>query len=483
VPFVVGCLLSTFFCVAAATKMFPLIDGDGTAYFPAAVEWSLNRPFTNPVWLPPLNDSIDGPGGRRYIYHGFLNQLVVGDLGRTLGGGPRGAVYGAYVVHWLVAIIGALAILSWSSLRGRAQAALAVIAPLSMLALSVAWHGRVEPFALLIVAGACLALRSIRGPGADAVAAFAAVLLVFTSPVCGALATCLTVAWIFRSEPAGGSRWRHVASATLGGGLALSVALWMYPYAIGDWVGGVIRHGRLNLGLPGGSGFFSTWLTRTELPLLLITIGILAVAAVSSTIAFIRSLEPAVRWYSALALVAFSVVLIRVAFVKTEASYNAVVWVPLMASVAFHVHRSDLAAWSLIGALALPVVGLSRSSVLVARQFTEDAVGFGDVQRRIRELAPFGCSVTSGLWLAVDHLEQVNIGQGRSNGARFLIQQETNTGRSSPLPIDGYRLVDNHFRPGWTLFGLPISRTAAGWEYAVYERQALVQSDASSARP
>src|SRR5262245_2906245 len=136
--------LATLFCIAAAVKTWPVIDGDGPAYFPAAVEWSAGRALTNPVWLPPLNDSLDGPGGRRYIYHGVLYQRLVGALARPFGGGPRAAVAAAYVLHWFAAIAGTLAILSWANVSRTARMSLAAVLPLSMLGLSVAWHGRVE---------------------------------------------------------------------------------------------------------------------------------------------------------------------------------------------------------------------------------------------------------------------------------------------------------------------------------------------------
>lgn len=110
---VLALALTAAFCAAASVKMWPLIDGDGPAYFPPVIEWSVGRPLTNPLWLAPLDDSIDGPGGRRYIYHGFLYALVVGGMARQLGGGARPSVAAAYVVHWLVACAGTLALLSW----------------------------------------------------------------------------------------------------------------------------------------------------------------------------------------------------------------------------------------------------------------------------------------------------------------------------------------------------------------------------------
>lgn len=86
-----GLLICILFSIGGARMTWPPLDGDAPAYFSPAVEFSLGRGLTNPTWLPPLNDSIDGPNGRRYIYHGFVYPLLIGWLGELAGAVPRRA--------------------------------------------------------------------------------------------------------------------------------------------------------------------------------------------------------------------------------------------------------------------------------------------------------------------------------------------------------------------------------------------------------
>lgn len=462
-------ILCGLFCVLASERTWPLIDGDGPAYFPPAVEWSLGRPLTNPVWLAPLDDSLDGPGGRRYIYHGFLYPVLIGSIARGFGGGARQTVAGAYIVHWLTAVVGAMAVLAWADVSGRLRLLLSFILPFSVLAMSVAWHGRVEPLALFIVSAVCLAWRWLPHMWAMSVAGAGTILLVFTSPVSGALAGSLLLAALVisnRDQTFG----RCVAAAAVGGTVAGLLAIWSYPYPIADWVGGVLRHSRINLGLALGQGFVATWIKRPELPLLGVSFAVLTVGAAAQLTTFGRDIHRpqwiAGAFFTCLLLAG----LFRFAFLKTEASYNAVVLMPLFACLALSRYRSAWTSHLLVFALMLPVVGLSRSSLILARQFRPNAVTFTDVRNKIRELAPFGCDITTGLWLAVDNVAAVGIRAADRPSSRFFVVQQTNTGRSTPTELFGYRLVDNQFGSPLTVLGLPLSRTSGGWEYAVYER-------------
>src|SRR5262245_6842327 len=457
--------LAALYCILAANRLWPLIDGDGTAYFPPVIEWSVYRPLTNPVWLPPLNDSIDGPDGRRFIYHGFLYALVVGHISRQLGGGPGPSVAAAYLIHWLVACSGTFAVLIWAQARGGARARLRMGLPPALLALSLAWHGRVEPLALLLVTVACWSWRVLRDPWREMCAGATASLVLATSPTSGVLAGCLVGAALAISRD-DLRLWRRLSCVIAGYSIGAAVAVALYPYPIRDWVGGLIRHGRIHLALPVGQGIVATWLARPELPLLIVSFGLIVIAAVS------RLCDPDQRPRNAalVLLLAFAIGVTRLAFWKTEASYNAVVWMPLLVCFAVSGHKR-WREWAVIGALLLPAMGFVRSSVMLARQFQPDSISFRDAQARIRELAPSGCAVTSGLWMAAFGSEAV-VTNSTDQPDRFFVQQQTFMGLRAPRERPGYRLIENRFGEGFTVLGLPLSRTPGGWNFAVYEAAA-----------
>jgi hypothetical protein len=465
--FLASACACALYCALAAAKTWPVIDGDGTAYFPAAVEWSEGRALTNPVWLPPLDDSIDGPGGRRFIYHGFLYAIVVGSIARTLGGGAEATVAAAYVLHWLAAVVAALAVLSWSRAPRALHAVLAAVLPIAMLACSIAWHGRVEPLALVLVGMAALAWRHLDALWREAVAGVASALLVFTTPACGAIGLLALVAALAAAGPPSELLRRGVAaSAGLCVGLLIAVAV--FPYPIADWIAGVMRHSRINLSLPIGQGFVPTWIASPQLPLLAISIAILLTMSAARVREALSTLPRERRLVLLGAAGLFVGGLIRLALVKTEASYNAVVYVPLLAALALAAATSRVRAAAAMAALLLPAAGVMRSAVILAGQFEAAAVPFETARHELRRLTGNGCVVTAGLWLASDDPASLRVANpNRPEGACF-VRQESMLGQSAPPAYDGYMLVDDRYRRGASAFGLPIARTTGGWEFAVY---------------
>jgi hypothetical protein len=464
-----SCLLAAAFCVAAAAAMWPSIDGDGPAYFPAAVEWGRHHALANPVWLPPLNDSIDGVGGRRYVYHGFVYQLVVGAAGRHLGASPQGTVYAAYLIHWLTAACSAAAVLVWSRLVGVWRVLSAAVLPLAMLALSVAWHGRMEPLAMLIVAIAVLCWFYLPSPWKEGSAGAALALLTFTSPACGVLGGLAVSAAMFANQDS--IRPRSLLALLIGGLVSTALILTWYPYPLRDWIGGVSRHARINLGLVAFQGFTPTWLTRPELPLLLVSFGGIAAGAATWLFDYARELRG--RWLIWATALLFAVGLWRLAFVKSEASYNAVVWLPALATLALADSRSRWLPRVAVIGLLLPIAGLGRSTLQLAsaRRHTPS---FGDLEERLAQVASDDLAVSSGLWLAASDLHRVHVTSIDKPERDIFVVQQAYTGRSIPPTYTGYRLVENRFGPAVTIMGFPISRTGGGWSYAVYKRESAL---------
>lgn len=284
-----------------------------------------------------------------------MYPIVVGSLGRLVGGGAEGAVTAAYVVHWLAAIGGGAALLTWMAIRGWLRLVAAFVFPISMLGSSVAWHGRVEPLAILIVAAGVLAWR-LPSPWRDVVVGAALPVLIFTTPACGALGLFVVgIAYLLDRR----SRLRDIAACAAGSVAATIAAVAVFPYPIRDWVGGVIRHSRINLSLTAGQGFVQTWLKAPESPLLILTFGTLLLAAAVLVVDLARRQTRPRQMAVAVLSGVFLVGLARLAFVKTEASYNAVVWLPLAGAMAVASVRSTRPLLFCVGVLALPALGRS----------------------------------------------------------------------------------------------------------------------------
>lgn len=473
IAFATSVLACALFCGVAASMVWPIIDGDGTAYFPPAIQWSVDKPFVNPLWLPPLNDSIDGLGGRRYIYHGFLYQIVIGTAARAVGGGARATVWAAYVLDWLAACVAALAIALNCRPRGLVGTALAVVSVPSLLQVSLAWHGRMEALVMLLVAASVIAWQRLASPLRESACGAATALCFFSSPTCGVLGCLILALALIGSHRS----WRNVAagglSAALGAAVGGGIALIPYPFPLIDWLGGVWRHGQINLALPLGRGFVMTWLRSPDLPLLSLSFLLLIAAVAGRLVRVANRLEPSFRVAFICVLMIFGAGLLRTAVLKSEAAYNAVVWLPLLGSL---VLVGDTSRWRtavVVIALCGPAAGWMRAGAILEQRFEAGAITFDAASTRINQLIGQGCAITPGLWLAVDDLTKARfIDRTHLGSDRCVVVQQARTGQAVPPLLTGYRLVESEFRGGARVFGLPISRTLGGWEFAVYERTA-----------
>lgn len=247
----------------------------------------------------------------------------------------------------------------------------------------------------------------------------------------------------------------------------------VYPYPLMDWFQGVKNYGQNVLLQPAWQGFVPTWITRPQTPFLLVTLAVPAVIA-TATLRHRPEGVSLLRWIASLiAAVVFGGLLIKLAFVKTEASYNAVVWLPVFLAAMLACSQSVMKNPLILICLALPLLGWLRSWVCLLHQTRENTVGFAEVQEIIRGKEKEGIQVSRGLFLAVSNPQKVFFEQSHGNPPGipgWRIEQQTNRGLSEPPDFPGYRLVENRFGPPIKILGLPLSRTPGGWEYALYQR-------------
>jgi hypothetical protein len=206
--------------------------------------------------------------------------------------------------------------------------------------------------------------------------------------------------------------------------------------------------------------------------LLVVTFAVLASLALAVFLSKVRQSPRGQLLLSVGCIVIFSLILFRVALVKSEAAYNAVVWLPLLAAVAA-VRMDRLAVYAVVFlALSLPTLGLMRSSFLLLHQVLQ-----GPSYSEVRELAarclPDGLALSSGLFLASPDLRATRFGapdKAAVDGPRFFLEQQLASGRSEPKVREGYELVENRFGGAVEIFGMPISRSPTGWQYALYRK-------------
>lgn len=464
-------LLVLAFSFLASFKSWPLLDGDAPYFMVPALEFSEGRGLINPVWIPPLDESVDGVGGRRYIYHGFLYPLLIGRLGAILGGGGAACLTSIHWFNLVAALVSAAGVLAfaWGSEIGRKVFSFAL--PLVFFVLCEAMMGRPEPIAIFLLGCALLAGKNISFPKLSGLWCFLGVLLFFSSPGLGVLGgVLLLLARLRDKQPPRLSDAVWAIGGILGGLLLCSS---VYPYPLVDWFQGVKTYGQNVLFQPAWQGFVPTWITRPQTPFLLVTLAVPAVMA-AATLRHRPEGVSLLRWIASLVVaVVFGGLLFKLAFVKTEASYNAVVWLPVFLAGILVCSQSVMKNPLILICLALPLLGWLRSWICLLHQTRENTVGFAEVQEIIRGKEKEGIQVSRGLFLAVSNPEKVFFEQSHGNPPGipgWRIEQQTNRGLREPPEFPGYRLVENRFGPPIKILGLPISRTPGGWEYALYRR-------------
>ena len=461
-----GVAVAVLFAGLASLKTWPVLDGDAPAYFSPAVEFSQGRALTNPTWLPPLDESIDGPGGRRYIYHGFVYPLLIGWLGKFVGGGAAACVAWMHFFNVIAALSCAVGVLGFCRQQDGLRKNLSFILPLFFFALCEAYAGRPEPAVLLLMGLGLIAIQKLRGIFLTSTLNALCGLIFLTSPAIGVLSVLPLLAFRFSQKEKTPLTESAVGVAAFIAALALGFSF--YPYPPADWFHGVWRHGRINLALPQGQGFLQTWITWAQAPLLIFTFGITALIALNCVLKRNNGRENVTRICSLTVLLLFLVGLGKVAFSKTEASYNAVVWIPLFLAILLTEEPDKASRVALLFALFLPVFGLARSSFVLVHQFRAAAVSLSQVSSVILEKEREGIQISTGLFLAAPNLNVVSFGAGSK--PLWRIEQQTNRGVSQPPEIHAYSLEENKFDNPIRILGLPISRTPGGWEYALYRR-------------
>jgi len=463
------CLL---FALEASRQIWPPLDGDGAILFPPAVEISLGRELKSPVWVWPLDESVDGPEGRRLVYHGFLYQMAVGEISAVFGGGPIACLWVLHGLNWLAAAICSFAILGWIPAGSPFRPAISFMLPIQNLVILEAWIGRPEPIAALSLGVALFICRYFR-PFKAFIACWGIVPIVFfTSPAIGVLSGLFLVArftFLPKNE-----RLQVVLMSGVAVLLATFAVIMIYPYPIVDWLKGVQKTGNIALSVQPYQGLLSAWVKRPELPFLLIVFFVplsLALFRAHQLVQKNGKRDQVIFWAC---LAACLFILFRISLVKAEAVYNATVFLPILWALAWGTGR-ELFRSTLLFASGIPLLAAFawKSAILMERSRTQP-IAFTALQKAIEEKTEEGLAVAPAFYLACPDPWRVRFAEAsepKAQEEKWLITKQANTGRSTPLDLPGYLLETDRFGPPLRFFGFAISNSPKGWEYAVYQKE------------
>lgn len=466
-----GLFLCFLFVLESSRQMWPPLDGDGTILFPPAVEISLGRDLKSPVWVWPLDESIDGPGGRRLVYHGFLYQTMVGKVAAAFGGGPSACIWTMHGFNLLTASICSLAVLAWIPLGIPWIRTLSFLMPIQTFAVLEAWTGRPEPLVILGLGMGLLAWKGLASVQAWIICSTLLPVLFFTSPAAGILALIL-MATLFLFFP-NGKKLRSLGIFGLIAVAASGVLFSLYPYAFSDWFHGLRAHGKISFAVPPFQGLAVSWLKRPDFPLAALVLGIPFGLSLFELVRRTSKSSRVIKVLFGIFTLAGFFCLARFSLVKAEAVYNAAVFLPLGWALAWsHTSARGFAALLLMSGLPL-VASLGWKSTILVERAKVGAVSFEELGKTISEKTAEGLVVSPAFYLACPNPWKVSFSDAddvQSGGAPWLIAKQANTGRASPQDLPGFALQENRFGVPLRIFGFPISNSPKGWEYALYKK-------------
>jgi hypothetical protein len=474
--------------LSLALACLPPFDGDSIAYMPPILNHALGAGLRNPFFVGHLAN--DPTGEARFVYHGFLYQVVAAALL------PRPTPGALHLLNGLAnaattLLVGAVA---WRHARcggGRGEAlrvALVVGAMGSTSAIANGLNGRPEPFVMLACAVASACLRGPRRALALGLGLLGGVVAV-SDPACGILlgAFVLAYALVRFPRPLAASLLLQslgVAAVTAACCLAL-----LYPHGVRDWIEGLVRasrwtYGTTNLFSPQAVWWF--WVVGGPAPLLfavlLAALGALLVLLVEHR-ALLRRRPGAVV---GLALAAAAVFLL--AMRRHNQNYYLAALLPIglpwLYAAARRLRRREfhgrvLAAWGIAVLLLLASLPFLRRGALLV-PYLESGVSLREAQRRIGSILarePGRLAVDRIFWVVEPaglRLYDFNPGEfpvePAREGGRFVILQQANRGLREPPALPGFRLVEDGFVRGRPrLFGVPLGNVTPGYQMAIYE--------------
>ena len=432
----------------------------------------------------PLGETLD-PGRRRFIYHGFILQLLLAHILPANDTAIR-----------LVELLGGIVVLYTLLTAGLIRLVLARTCPFThglalATGLTVAAIGTVasanaarpEVFAGVVVTLACLATLRV-GQNSSRIAILfhgvAVGVIGLTSPLSGVMAAFLAVmyqAW------ANGSIWRTIISSAVVGGIAVATAgalFTFFPFPVPDWVTAVRAHGRIApYGTISPGGMVYGLVANPILP------GFGGFVAVG----FAVGCRTVLRWRGAIgspwlfatAFFGLSVLLLATSLGIGAKHYNFLPVIPPMIAVGFAT-LADRPRWLLAlgGAAGVVSMGLVRSA-LVCVAFQSDGVSLREARAAFAAigLSPevsVGCD-GSAFYLIDDYHAARGIRRDwpnyPTNGLNldYLVIGQQASGWITPPSFEGYDLIANHFveHPPRVL-GIRIGNTMPGYGFAVYKR-------------
>lgn len=460
---------------------YPVLDGDNLSFLPPIISYANGHEL-----LSPFNRTLDPAGMGRLVHHGFLMQVVlarilpVGDYSylRLALAAVQCLVLLSYVVMLMIVLRPHLARIS--------PLARAILA-LSVLSLTTFcdW-GRPEMFAMLLLNLGVITLALLRpGHFRALVGGIFTGLLVATDPLVGVqaglvLALCLCV------THSGRHLLENVGLSALASVGSFLVTFFLYPYGLLDWWAGMRFHASSVVSSSGGMG---PWYYLVSAPGQSFYGPLFAVALFVGVCRFARQRGARVQspvWFG-LGVFVLLAVMLRTYLGAFNRYYNLFVFAPLVLAFLFDAFfdsppgaAARPGAWrtGAFGLLLLLTASGFLATAAVFPAYLRHGLSFEQARLALAEVRSGSTKrvcLSSGLFTLTEDYEGIGIIRGLSNheDCETILVLQINPFKESPPAIADFAVTQNRFVSSpVTWFGLRVSASPRGYNYALYRRQA-----------
>jgi hypothetical protein len=454
---------------------YPLVGGDAAWMLPPALSWSQNHELRyHPSETAP---GVGPQGDRRMIYHGFLQQVVLGTLA------PSSTHHGVrQALTWiLILTLVAVAPLFWFSARAWPSLARGLITSAALFGLAtfvIGILGRSESLPMLLMA-ACASLLLITPASRQwALAGVAIGLIAAAHPLAGAMSGMLAGAYFSARMPPKRAIAYTVGAAGLSF-LVFAATFLIYPYGVHEWLAGSLKYGRLSVVPQRDTSWVWYWLIRPRNTGYGLVFAVVAVGGVWRLWRERSSLRSPLG--VALFLGLFALACHAFVWRVHARNYNLFVFSPLAFAALLYLApppREGDQAWrrwgsglGVVGICVMASAGFCRL-VLLFPVAARDGVSYVQAREQLRTVAELGSlTVSSGLFALFESPEVNVVDNLREARTDYLALPQAGRGVLEPPEVPGYTLIENQFSPARpTLLGVFLGNTLGMYDYALYRR-------------
>jgi hypothetical protein len=458
----------------------PMIGGDQVWFYPiyesVANDHILRHPFLSPISINNTELSLpNADGGSPLIWHGWLQEILFGNLSRWIGAG----IDSILMVDGIFVMTGVGLYFTATRRFLPSNPAIQLLGGVATFTALLSYVGRPELLASILLLTWYNVFFRLSERAMTCATPVILGMIAVTQPTIAVISTILLFSIIIIDNKSTHPirLWIALNSAALI--VMLTLVYLLYPYHLKDWLYGLYLHGQYQVGRGDGVGFVSYWITNPLKPLH----GLICLAGL---IVLLTLMARASSGYVAKLAALWVVAAVWQFGVRIPANnYNVFAFVPILCAFFVTILGSpalDLVAapwlrWGLRGTITLAGITAVLPILIALNSLRIDNGERAEVQYFLNKTLADGKSIAITPELLISAVpyrswksyKLISSNNFCETSASVIIIQQADTGRFEPPIEKNCTLkIDNYSRSRQSIFGLKLPLVPKGYGFAVY---------------